>query len=137
MSLFQIEASPKITRILIDGDHFGQEYAIDFIELARTGIADGEYFFLTCGCGEPGCAGLFEPIKVTSDAEKIHWHVTKPEPERWFTFTKSNYKKELRKMIAGIFSLSQRAASHIGPYGFDRERLKGLADQLEERAAGA
>ena len=130
MSHLKIESTPKSTGIYIDGEDFAQGHVIDFIQLARSGVADGEYFLLTCGCGEPGCAGLFIPIEVTSDSDKVYWHVTEPGPERWFTFTKSDYRAELKGMIKSIFSLSKRASSHISYVHFDRDRLREFMDQL-------
>ena len=130
MSRFRIESSPQKAGIFIDGERFGRGYATDFIELACSGVSDGDYFLLTCGCGEPGCAGLTEPIEVRSDEEKVYWHVIQPAPERWFTFTKSDYRKELKRMVTSVFELSKRSASHIGYYGFDRERLREFADSL-------
>ena len=126
MSRLQITRSPKDHRILVDGENFSRGYSIDFIALAKSGITDGGYFFLTCGCGEPGCSWLYDPIEVTSDKDRVYWHVLQPEPERWFVFTKSEYRKELKNMLTDIFNLSKRAASHIGCRGFDREPLRAL-----------
>lgn len=131
MSRLQITASPGDPKILIDGVNFSKGYWIDYTELAKSGITDGGYFFLTCGCGEAGCSGLFEPIEVSSDEKRVYWHVVQPEPERWFTFTKSEYRKELKNMIAHIFFLSKRASSHLGCiFGFNRERLRNLESLL-------
>lgn len=69
---------------------------------------------------------------MTSDETKVYWHVLQPEPERWYVFTKSEYRKELKNMIVDIFSLSKRAASHIGCRGFDREPLRALLPIYEE-----
>jgi hypothetical protein len=131
MSRLQISASPGDTKILIDGVDVSRGYWIDYVELAKSGIADGGYFFLTCGCGEAGCAGLFKPIEVSSDEKRLYWHIVQPEPERWFTFTKSEYRGELKKMITHIFSLSKRASSQLGcVFGFNRESLKDLESLL-------
>jgi len=125
MSRLLISASPGDAKIVIDGVNFSSGYWIDYVELAKSGVRDGKYFFLTCGCGEAGCAGLFDPIEVTSDETRVYWHIVQPEPERWFTFTKSEYRKELKNMIAEIFSLSKRASSQLGCiFAFNRDRLK-------------
>lgn len=120
----------EITGIYIDGENFATGYVIDFIELARSGVDDGGYFPLTCGCGVAGCAGLFEPIEVTSDSDKVYWHVKQPEPERRFTFSKSDYKAELKRMIINIISLSNLESSHNSNVKYNRDRLREFMDQF-------
>jgi hypothetical protein len=34
---------------------------------------DGNYFFFTCECGDPGCGGWFKEIRVVSENKNINW----------------------------------------------------------------
>jgi len=58
---------------------------------------DGDYFMATCECGDPGCAGYFDPVLVTHEGELIHWTC---EPLGWrFTFEREPYSAEVRRLI--------------------------------------
>ncbi|MFZ4778931.1 MAG: hypothetical protein ACOYM3_26495, partial [Terrimicrobiaceae bacterium] len=80
-----------IGMLCIDDCHLYENYAIDYIDLAKSAIVGGDYYILTCGCGVPGCARIDEPIKVVHEAERICWHVTDPWPERRFEFSRVAY----------------------------------------------
>jgi hypothetical protein len=41
-------------------------------------FADGEHFMFTCGCGDPGCAWIFEGVHVQHRRERIDWLVPDP-----------------------------------------------------------
>lgn len=99
--------NPKSVRrsvmLRIDGEVLNIGYCMDDTELLRSFDAPGEYWFLTCSCGEPGCAGLWEPFKVEHlENGIIHWHVTCPGPERDFYFSRDQAMRELQK--AGLLS---------------------------------
>lgn len=62
----------------INGQEFGDAYFLNLTAIVQSCQGSGEFFMLTCTCGEPGCAGLFKGIQVTHTAEAITW-VCQPE----------------------------------------------------------
>jgi hypothetical protein len=42
-----------------------------FSVLAETLTREGEHYIFTCGCGEPGCAGIFEGFRTWLEGEVI------------------------------------------------------------------
>ncbi len=100
-------ANPRSMRrsvmLRIDGEVLNLGYCMDETELRRSLESPGDYWFLTCSCGEPGCAGLFTPFHVAHLEDGIiHWHVTDPGPERDFYFSRDQAVRELQK--AGLMS---------------------------------
>lgn len=58
---------------------------------------EGDYFMVTCSCGDPGCAGYFEPAVVTHEGDLIHWICS---DLNWhFTFERKQYEAEIRRLI--------------------------------------
>jgi hypothetical protein len=100
-------------RIWIDGVQFGKAL-IDVKALQKSAITPGEYDIQTCGCGEPGCAGFWEPIVVKHDGEVIAWefdirfHPIPPVSEEEedamepcfvrYQFNRAQYLSEVRKL---------------------------------------
>jgi hypothetical protein len=63
-------------RISIDGQVISSGYCIDMVQLVESFCGSGDYFILTCSCGEPGCAGLFIPFHVEHlGGGIIRWHI--------------------------------------------------------------
>ena len=86
--------------ILIDGQSISSGYRIDRNALLESFAGSGDYWLLTCSCGEPGCAGLFIPFHVTHLGDGvIHWHIEHPEPEREFYFSKG---QAIQSIITGL-----------------------------------
>lgn len=83
----------------------------------------GDYYLLTCSCGEPGCAGLFEPFHVAHLGDGIiHWHFVQPEPEREAYFSSS---QAIHSLLSGLLI----ASAHGGGdphYAHLIQRLKQL-----------
>lgn len=100
-------ANPRSVRrsvmLRIDGEVLNLGYVMCEDELVRSLEKPGDYWLLTCTCGEPGCAGLFSPFEVEHlDDGVIHWHVTDPGPERDFYFSRDQAIRELQK--AGLIA---------------------------------
>ena len=51
--------------LLVNYEH--DDLAVDVIELAKSLNCDGEYFIVTCACGDAGCAGIQEGISIQRD----------------------------------------------------------------------
>jgi hypothetical protein len=128
MSSLNFEITHEKERMLVDDDHVNYGYRIDYRELTKSAFADGEFYFFTCGCGEPACAGINEPIEVTSDGDKVYWHIIQPEPERWFTFRRAQYVDAIREALTAILRIQTRKKENcrFGPYGFSRGTFEQL-----------
>lgn len=115
-------------RIQIDGKRFG-EACVDLKQLKESAISSGAYDLLTCGCGEPGCAGFFEPIFVQHVGDCIHWEcntryypiVRKGEDIESsilrYEFDRTQYVQEIRATFDWLRRHPHRDS--LGPHGFD------------------
>jgi len=59
--------------------------------------APGDFFMVTCECGDPGCSGYMDPVVVTHDGNLVRWCC---EDLGWdFTFEREPYADEIRQLI--------------------------------------
>lgn len=63
---------------MINGQDFAHGRCVDLSQLAKSCQSSGEIFIVTCGCGFPPCAGIFDGIRVRQEAEAIVWEVPDP-----------------------------------------------------------
>ena|SRR5215211_2278812 len=106
---FRAETSPYdgiiyvSARLLVDGiDLISQGDGVDLTELLASMDGDGEFFILTCGCGDAGCGGYFEGVRVRHE-RGIHWELpgrSVSEPARQFEFSSSGYTSAIKSGIA-------------------------------------
>jgi hypothetical protein len=78
-----IEQDPSIsvpdlmTRVFVDGQplvaYESEGLAIDIDQLIKSMQHPGEYFIVTCTCGDAGCGGVFEGIGVVHEPGVIRW----------------------------------------------------------------
>lgn len=113
--------------ILIDGQSVSSGYCIDMRSVVESFFTPGDYYILTCSCGEPGCAGLFEPFHVAHLGDGIiHWHFVHPEPEREAYFSSG---QAVRSLLSGLLTSSAHGGG--GPDAADLiQRLKQLQPSL-------
>src|SRR5690606_5124795 len=123
MNHLQLQVIPKSEAILVDGLPISTGFYIDYFDLTSSAREGGDYFILTCGCGDAGCAGLFEPIKVAHTADTISWHITEPEPKRGYTFRRVEYVAEIRRALEDAIRINQTLPDDekLGPYGLHQE----------------
>jgi len=57
------------------------ELAADLRELEKSAEGDGEFFILTCSCGEPRCAGIRQGIQVSHQRDRVTWVYRRPLPD--------------------------------------------------------
>jgi hypothetical protein len=75
LSFRQVAATDKspahlVGELRVDGSRLGEGYVLDVRRLADALTGEGEHFIFTCGCGEPGCAGIHEGVRsrISGDA---------------------------------------------------------------------
>jgi len=135
-NILQIRLTPNKDKyseeVVVDGEIINNDYSINYSLLVKSAQEGGDFFILTCSCGDEGCAGLWEgdEFKVTHTDSTIKWHITKPEPERVFTFDKKQYITA----IADLFNEANKVKSggdfdednvfkkfNIGPFLYTKE----------------
>ncbi len=67
------------TGIWIDGHHLDEPHVIDFRALVRSLHAEGWHEIFTCECGDAGCAGIADGIRVTHKSGMIQWSLCRPQ----------------------------------------------------------
>lgn len=69
-------------QIWLDGVRFGKEFTVDFCALFNSLYHEGEYFVLTCSCGEPDCASIDSGVVVRFEGDEIIWSTHEPISSR-------------------------------------------------------
>lgn len=131
--------------VLINGKNIAPKNPIDLRQLAKSCQLSGEFFIVTCGCGEPGCAGIEDGIRVSHFTDRICWIV--PEPISVSNLTDEEYKLHRSKptflqytfdpasylsaVQAGIreaksMLFDEHQPVDCSPYGFDPDDLLAL-----------
>mgnify|MGYP003972694647 FL=1 len=115
-----------VEEILVDGEVVNSGLTIDFYSLVSSAQGWGDFFILTCSCGEASCIGLSEDdkIKGTQTDSTIKWHITEPKPERTFVFEKKQYISAILEFFNTINGTnSKNAYTLIGTFGYDEDRF--------------
>jgi hypothetical protein len=115
------------TEIRVD-DHLLYDFArywlgVDLCELARSRRWDGEYYIITCSCGEAGCAGIWRGVDVFRDGDRVYWVIYEPGPERTFVFDEKAYRRAVETALREFRDLCARHSIS----DLDRYRLRSLA----------
>lgn len=131
--------------VYINGENLAPNNPIDLAQLCKSCQLSGEFFIVTCGCGDPGCAGIDDGIRVTHLDDRVVWDAPTPmsyrdmtEEEvgaalenrtyRKFTFRPEAYlaavQKGLREAKAMLFDECQPV--ECSPYGMTPEGLLAL-----------
>ena len=108
-----------VVEISVDGNILTDfdDFATDLPELIRSSERDGNYFILTCWCGDAGCAGLRHGISVHHGRGNIFWQLVEPEPKRRFVFTRTAYEQAIRECIKqGKRSIAYRRTTIEKPF---------------------
>lgn len=64
--------------ILINGKNVSTKNPVDLRQLVKSCQLSGEFYIFTCGCGNAGCAGIEDGIRVNHLMESITWEVPDP-----------------------------------------------------------
>ena len=101
------------TKVLIDGqpivDYGYYGVATDLFELWESTKRGGEFFIITCTCGEAACAGIQEGVRVSSDPEKVYWTMSVWGSTQIYAFERKAYVGAIE---AGVQELHRIVAQH-------------------------
>jgi hypothetical protein len=129
---------------LVDFEH--DDLGIDLVELVKTIDNDGEYYVITCTCGDAGCAGITKGIHVINKHGTFQWLIHNSskdvEVDRNFTFNAEEYIAAIEHGLIQFLKLKEENPN-IGtsPYllrnriEFAKDHPKGLL--LFERLSGS
>lgn len=128
--------------VLINAENLAPENPIDLRQLAKSCQVSGEFYIVTCGCGNAECAGIENGIRVSHFPDRIRWEVPVPMSVRGlteedseqqrikpifrrYTFEPASYLtavqtglREARCMLFG-----EQHPVECSPYGFDPDDL--------------
>ncbi len=144
-SIFElkVESTPTgglTATMIIDGKPFGED-CVDLGQVRKSAIVSGAYDIQTCGCGEPACAGFWEPIFVQHEGNLIRWEFDgryHPIPSKdedddakltvvRYEFDRMQYIKEVRAKFDWLRNHPSRGS--LGPHGFNPDILdEGFPD---------
>lgn len=108
-----------VVEVWVDGNVLANfdSYATDLPELIRSSERAGDYFIVTCWCGQAECAGIRQAIQVRYDHGNIFWQVVEPAPKRRFVFEQSAYTQAIRDCIKqGKRSIAYRRTTDSKPF---------------------
>lgn len=76
LSFRQVTATDKSPAHLtgdlrVDGIRLGEGYVVDIRRLTEALTREGEHFIFTCGCGDAGCAGIFEGVRSRISGDMV------------------------------------------------------------------
>ena len=140
LSFRQVAATDKAPAYLagelrVDGKLVGERYVVDVRRLASALTRNGEHFIFTCGCGEPGCAGIHEGFHTWLEGEviSIEGNLPKGVACSW-KFSAVQAKKTVVEALRAVEPVAAamwgKGGYPIGPEGVDAEDLKAAIAQL-------
>jgi hypothetical protein len=87
---------------------------VDPESLAGSVEGTTDEYIYTCGCGEPGCAGISEPVHIAHARDRIMWQVIEPGPYREYLFSGEDYFQAVYKAFVD-------ADNHIKSHGLRKD----------------
>jgi hypothetical protein len=108
---------------------------LNWMDLTRSALQPGDYFIITCSCGEAACARLNDPVQVIHADDMIGWHIVEPKPERRFLFDREQYRCALLEFLREVRRVVPDSTEGIeydfGYYGFLHEDVDWCIKTLE------
>ena len=140
LSFRQVAATDKspahlVGELRVDGTRLGEGYVLDIRRLAEALTSEGEHFIFTCGCGEPGCAGIHEGVRSRITGDKVLLDGSLPKGGAFsMTLSASQARKAVAEALVAVEPLAKALAEDeefpIGPDGFNAAALAGALKSL-------
>jgi hypothetical protein len=140
LSFRQVAATDKSPAHLVgelraDGNRLGEGFVLDVRRLADALTREGEHFIFTCGCGEPGCVGIFEGVRsrISGDAVTLDGALPKGGAIS-LVLSASQARTAVAEALVAVEPVASAMAGEegypIGPDGFNEEGLTAVAAGL-------
>ena len=99
-----------VAEVSINGRPFvPDDLAADMTALAATLDGAGEYFVVTCQCGDPGCAGMQTGVQVAEGAGEVSWTIRdwggRERPGAEYRFDSEQYRAEIQRALRSFLDL--------------------------------
>jgi len=134
LSFRQVAATDKspahlVGELRVDGQIVGERYVVDVRRLAEALTREGEHYIFTCGCGEPGCAGIFEGFRTWLEGEviSVEGNLPKGVACSW-KLSAAQAKDAVGSALKAVLPVAAAMWGHggypVGPEGLDAEDIK-------------
>ncbi len=133
LSFRQVAATDKspahlVGELRVDGSRLGEGYVLDVRRLADALTREGEHFIFTCGCGEPGCAGIHEGVRSRISGDAVTLDGTLPKGGAFsVVLVASQARKAVAEALAAVEPVASAMAGEegypIGPDGFNSSHI--------------
>ena len=137
LSFRQVAATDKspahlVGELHVDGARLGEGYVLDIRRLAEALTSAGEHFIFTCGCGEPGCAGIHEGVRSRHAGDQVLLNGSLPKGGAFsMALAASQARKAVVEALVSVEPVAEALAGEDGyPIGPD-----GLMDGTALRRA--
>ena len=142
LSFRQVAATDKspahlVGELRVDGTRLGEGYVLDIRRLAEALTSEGEHFIFTCGCGDAGCAGIFEGVRSRLAGGQVLLDGSLPKGGAFsMTLSAAQARKAVAEALVAIEPVAKALASEegypIGPDGLvDAKVLRDVLAALE------
>ena len=142
LSFRQVAATDKspahlVGELRVDGARLGEGYVLDIRRLAEALTSEGEHFIFTCGCGDAGCAGIFEGVRSRLAGGQVLLDGSLPKGGAFsMTLSAAQARKAVAEALVAIEPVAKALASEegypIGPDGLvDAKVLRDVLAALE------
>lgn len=95
-----VEISLEINNVKVYKD-----IPVNLFELAKSCQLEGEFYFFTCVCGEPQCAGIYSGAEVKQLPEAVVWNLDIDGTKQQFRFDPTLYQSTIDQVICQVKSL--------------------------------
>ena len=145
LTFSQVAATDKspahlVGELRVDGTRLGEGYVLDIRRLAEALTSEGEHFIFTCGCGEPGCAGIHEGVRSQISGDQVLLDGSLPKGGAFsMALSASQARKAVAEALVGVEPVA--AAMHgeegypIGPDGLVDGKALGKAVEVLSKAS--
>ena len=140
LSFSQVAATDKspahlVGELRVDGSRLGEGYVLDIRRLAEALTSEGEHFIFTCGCGDAGCAGIFEGVRSRISGDQVTLAGSLPKGgDISVVLSASQARKAVAEALVAVGPVAEALANEegypIGPEGFDAAGLDAVTSTL-------
>jgi hypothetical protein len=133
LSFQQVAATDKspaflVAELRVDGARLGEGYVVDIRRLAEALTSEGEHFIFTCGCGDAGCAGIFEGVRSRISRDQVTLVGSLPKGAAFScVLSGSQARNAVAVALVAVQPLAAALDGEdgypIGPDGFDHSGL--------------
>lgn len=143
LSFSQVAATDKssahlVGELRVDGARLGEGYVLDIRRLAEALTSEGEHFIFTCGCGDAGCAGIFEGIRSRISGDEVTLAGSLPKGGAFsVVLSASLAQKAVVEALVAVGPVAKALAEEegypIGPEDFHARGMESAISLLSRR----